>query len=229
MPDPSLSLSASPAEATDLTEVMPTRLDELAGTIREQHDLMVGYARKTLEHVIACGRALEEARSLVPEGQWYPWLRENVGLERSTVKMYLRIARYRRELEDAGVTTVQQAREYIRRHGLRLALETPLLPDETITKIHVLAHKGETQRSIARQLGIGRTTVQEHLAGRRQRPSERTPSGLPASSGAEEITDAMIESAATWLCQRFGDTGYFARVNDQVRSDALELLGLVLA
>ena len=38
----------------------------------------------------------------------------------------------------------------------------------------------------------------------------------------------MIERAARWLVDKFADTGYFVRVNDQVRHDALELLQLAL-
>ena len=39
----------------------------------------------------------------------------------------------------------------------------------------------------------------------------------------------MIERAARWLVERFADAGYFVRVTDQVRHDALELLQLALS
>lgn len=91
----------------------PLSLDALARSINEHHRLAGSYARATLEHVVACGEALMEARTQVPEGQWRAWLRENVTLDTATVAMYVRLATFAGELRSAGVTSVQAAREYV--------------------------------------------------------------------------------------------------------------------
>ena len=54
------------------------RLPALAGEIEAAHQRCKARVRDVVEAAIAAGRALNEARELVPHGQWQDWLRANV-------------------------------------------------------------------------------------------------------------------------------------------------------
>lgn len=207
----------------ELSLVRTNRLGVLAANIVKHHALVHGHVRSTLEHVLACGEALNEARGMVPQGQWRSWLRENVSLETSTAKMYCRLACYRDELRKAGVDSVQAARDYVQQNGLTMAVTGGVLSDDTVLQIRVMRKQGISQRNVARALGVGRTTVQEIEAGRRHTP--KGPSGLEAvRPGRSEITDDMIEGMARWLVEHGAGP-----LTDRIRTRATEALQAALS
>ncbi len=79
----------------------------LAARIREEHDAAeaakgaaVVAARKGIEHALAAGELLLEAKAQVPHGQWLPWLAENCPtISERMARYYMRLARNRLELE----------------------------------------------------------------------------------------------------------------------------------
>src|SRR6266516_4307726 len=79
----------------------------LAVRIREENDAAeaakgaaIVAARKGIEHALAAGSLLLEAKALVPHGQWLPWLAENCPtVSERMAQRYMLIARNRPELE----------------------------------------------------------------------------------------------------------------------------------
>src|SRR5229473_6358844 len=79
----------------------------LAVRIREEHDAAeaakgaaVVAARQGIEHALAAGSLLLEAKAQVPHGQWLPWLAENCPtVSPRMAQYYMGLARKRPELE----------------------------------------------------------------------------------------------------------------------------------
>jgi hypothetical protein len=55
-----------------------------------------------LEHAIAAGDALIEAKARLPHGEWLPWLREHAEFGERTARHYMAIARNRKRVADLG-------------------------------------------------------------------------------------------------------------------------------
>jgi hypothetical protein len=77
------------------------RLPALAATISEHIDAANAATRRGLEHAIAAGALLIEAKELVAHGEWLPWLQANCRLSERTARTYMRLARERHRLESA--------------------------------------------------------------------------------------------------------------------------------
>jgi hypothetical protein len=84
-------------------------LDELAETVRTEHDLVVENGNAVIEHAIRCGLALLAAREICPPGEWGEWMERNVGGSSRTARAYMRIARLRDRPELVGHTAVWSA------------------------------------------------------------------------------------------------------------------------
>jgi hypothetical protein len=67
-------------------------LTDLGARINEAHQLAIGHAGKAIEHAIACGQMLLEAKAKVPHGKWLPWLRDNITFGERSAQGYMRIA-----------------------------------------------------------------------------------------------------------------------------------------
>jgi hypothetical protein len=201
-----------------------TRLDELAQFINAGHEEIRKVGRAALERAVEIGHAILEAQAQVPKGEWLRWMRRNVDFHPTTAYKYVRLARLAQANKlPEGATGVE--------HALRLAAEEPwhnrtLLSDDEKARMAELV-KTEGLHAVAEAFGVVPSTVwrwtspNSPIASRGQRSGHRT-------DGRVGITDEMIEVVAEWLVKRFADAGYFAKVNDQVRHDALDLLGLVV-
>jgi len=66
-------------------------LTDLGARINEAHQLAIGHAGKAIEHAIACGQMLLEAKAKVPHGKWLPWLRDNITFGERSAQGYMRI------------------------------------------------------------------------------------------------------------------------------------------
>jgi hypothetical protein len=77
------------------------RLPVLAATINEHVDAANAAITRGLEHAIAAGALLVEAKDLVDHGEWLPWLQANCRLSERQARTYMRLARYRHRLESA--------------------------------------------------------------------------------------------------------------------------------
>ena len=77
---------------------VPT-LDDLAQKINEHHDEAKNAMKKGLEHAIAAGRLLLEAKEMVPHGKWLPWLEANCTVADRTAQLYMRVSRESKTIE----------------------------------------------------------------------------------------------------------------------------------
>ena len=69
------------------------RLPTLASEILDAHQRCKASVREALDAALTAGRALLEAKELVPHGQWQDWLRANVSeVSVRTVQRYMRAA-----------------------------------------------------------------------------------------------------------------------------------------
>lgn len=69
------------------------RLPVLAAQIVEAHDVVGRSMRCAVEAAVEAGNRLNEAKGLLPHGQWIPWLQRNVpGLNPRTAQRYMRAA-----------------------------------------------------------------------------------------------------------------------------------------
>jgi hypothetical protein len=92
-------MSASPLQTS---QAGSNRLPILAATISEHIDAANAATRRGLEHAIAAGALLIEAKELVAHGEWLPWLQANCRLSERQARTYMRLARHRHRLESAA-------------------------------------------------------------------------------------------------------------------------------
>jgi hypothetical protein len=77
-------------QTTDLAT--SNSLADLGARINEAHTSAIAHAVKSVEHAVACGQMLLEAKAKVPHGQWLPWLRKNITFGERSAQGYMRIA-----------------------------------------------------------------------------------------------------------------------------------------
>lgn len=83
-------------EGSDLFPPVEPDEHALARRIVSEHEAYCAAATDALEHAIACGRFLIEAKAkpdIGHRGAWLPWVESNCGLSARVAQMYMRIAR----------------------------------------------------------------------------------------------------------------------------------------
>jgi Protein of unknown function (DUF3102) len=75
------------------TSPQSNRLTVLAAEIRKAHADVQDAAKMAAQRAIEAGHALIEAKELVQQGGWLPWLRENCALAERTAQLYMKIAK----------------------------------------------------------------------------------------------------------------------------------------
>ena len=68
------------------------RLPELAARIKEEHEATAVALQRGLEHALAAGKMLIEAKALLKHGQWLPWLAEHCAMSERTAQAYMQVA-----------------------------------------------------------------------------------------------------------------------------------------
>jgi hypothetical protein len=95
--------TASGSTPTPSTDTVPepghNRLAILAAEIRAEHEAAAAALKASLQHGLAAGRALIEAKGLLKHGQWLPWLREHCSVSERSAQDFMRLARHAPELE----------------------------------------------------------------------------------------------------------------------------------
>jgi hypothetical protein len=76
---------------TDLTT-------SLVAQIEAEHAAAHDAARSAIEHAIACGQLLAEAKAGVGHGAWLPWVKTNLSFGERQARKYMRLARHVDEL-----------------------------------------------------------------------------------------------------------------------------------
>jgi hypothetical protein len=68
-------------------------LPTLAARIRHEHEQVATSMMSAINHAIAAGELLLEAKRQVKHGAWLPWLAENCDIAERTAQAYMRLAR----------------------------------------------------------------------------------------------------------------------------------------
>jgi hypothetical protein len=84
---------------TNTITALPSNLDALAMTIRDEHFAVGLAANNLLEHALRAGDALILAKTQVSEGHWQEWVRKHCDLKERTDRAYRQLAANRTELE----------------------------------------------------------------------------------------------------------------------------------
>ena len=124
-------------------------LAHLAAEINAEHKGVVGAARSGLEHALAAGDLLIEAKSQLNHGEWQPWLKANCKPSKRTAQLYMQIAKNRKLLESKSATvalfTVKAAADELNHMAGEAAIE-----DGALTTYYAgrgAASAPETERS----------------------------------------------------------------------------------
>jgi hypothetical protein len=78
--------------------LVSNRLPILAAEINAEHKAAFGAAKQAKAHAAECGRLLLEAKSLLPHGEWIPWLEANTEVGPRQSQKYMRVAKHRPEI-----------------------------------------------------------------------------------------------------------------------------------
>jgi hypothetical protein len=84
---------------TDIVDDRSNRLPELAARIRAEHDATAIAMQRGVDHAMAAGDLLIEAKAQLKHGQWLPWLRDHCAMSERTAQLYMRLAKNRAEIE----------------------------------------------------------------------------------------------------------------------------------
>lgn len=108
----SSTLDEAPKESSGEhdTQSLP-QLADLASKINAEHAAAEQHARTAVEHAIAAGELLAQAKAQLPHGAWLPWLAENFTGSTRTASAYMRLSANRQRVAD--LTTVREALEYL--------------------------------------------------------------------------------------------------------------------
>src|SRR5216683_3280988 len=68
-------------------------LSDLASRINAEHDGATSSFNAGIEHALACGRLLIEAKGKIPHGAWLPWLEANCTVTPRMSQNYMRLAK----------------------------------------------------------------------------------------------------------------------------------------
>jgi hypothetical protein len=69
-------------------------LADLAARIRAEHEACDAALKRGLQHAVAAGKMLIEAKEQLKHGQWLPWLRDQCGIPERSARRYMEIAPY---------------------------------------------------------------------------------------------------------------------------------------
>ena len=87
------------AAATITPLAASNSLADLAGRIKIEHQAVAIALKGSIEHAIAAGELLIEAKAQIQHGGWLPWLRDHCNISERMAQRYLRLARNRAALE----------------------------------------------------------------------------------------------------------------------------------
>jgi hypothetical protein len=106
-------------------ETLPA--NDLGSRINEEHRLAVQHAGNAIEHALACGRMLLEAKAKVGHGKWTQWLQDNVAFSERSAQAYMRIASNPQRSADLG--SIQSALTSLAKPLAKNVLGLPLSED----------------------------------------------------------------------------------------------------
>lgn len=149
---------------TELTSKHAHHLETLASWINEEHRRCEDALRSGLQHALAAGDLLVEAKAGCPHGSWRGWVAENFAGSLRTAQAYMRVADRREEVEAANA----QGSASLSLAGALKVLASPKdgadLPDEE-TVIVVKAGPGQSPADINEGLRVARALIEVRDSG----------------------------------------------------------------
>jgi hypothetical protein len=120
-------------ENADLS--LSNSLVDLAARIRTEHDGAKAAVKRCVEHAIAAGEFLIEAKAQLKHGQWLPWLQERCGLNERTARRYMRVAKNKDKLGENGHVSDLSLRGAIDALTVHLPPEEPVDDAAAVLKV----------------------------------------------------------------------------------------------
>lgn len=136
-------------------------LDELRDRANSEHRLAVAAATDLLQHAIAAGNALNEARELIPFGGWMKWVEREFEGSVSNANFYRRLALNAALVVNSGVRTLREAERYLVEHA-DVTTSTPRtgsIVRRRREEILKLRSEGKTVEEVGAIVGVSRATV----------------------------------------------------------------------
>jgi hypothetical protein len=85
-------------------------LADLAARIRIEHEACTTALKRGLQHAIAAGELLIEAKAkLNKHGRWLPWLRDHCVMPERTARLYMRLASNREQIGNVADLSIRGA------------------------------------------------------------------------------------------------------------------------
>jgi hypothetical protein len=75
-------------------------LTDLAARIKAEHTAIGDSLRRGVEHAMAAGDLLVEAKAQLKHGEWLPWIRDHCAISDRTAQLYMRVAKNRVAIEE---------------------------------------------------------------------------------------------------------------------------------
>jgi hypothetical protein len=133
-------------------------LVELAARIRAEHASAEGTVKRGVEHAIAAGDLLIEAKSKLQDGQWLTWLNEHCEISDRTARRYMRVARNKMQLATKNGHVAD-----LSLRGALDVLTAHLVPDDEWTVVMPLYERAR-EAVIAAAEGIGLGSLESDMA-----------------------------------------------------------------
>jgi hypothetical protein len=87
--------------------------NDLAPRIIREHEAAREHGRQAIEHAVAAGDLLIEAKGKVPKGQWLDWVNENCHFSERTAQAYMRLAEQKEVLRSSAADSIRNALEVV--------------------------------------------------------------------------------------------------------------------
>jgi Protein of unknown function (DUF3102) len=103
------SLAAHDTTRNSLDFSRSNSLTDLVARINAEHEAAGSALKRSLQHAMAAGDLLREAKAQLSHGQWLPWLKMHCNIPERTARLYMRLAQNRREIGNVADLTVRGA------------------------------------------------------------------------------------------------------------------------
>lgn len=196
-------------------------LTGLADTANHEYAEAERAAASALEHAILAGRALAAARRIVPPGAWQAWVETNFHGSYPTAYLFERLAAHSTKIQNAGVTTVVEARDFLVREGLGTGHRMKA-PASVIAEAKRMAAAGMSASEISRQIGWSDTTVAKWVDPKRAQKHRETVNArrrnrkLAAAVQRRAERDSLAARAGGGVAEAYSRTRKLAQLLDRV-------------
>jgi hypothetical protein len=170
-------------------------LTDLAARIKIEHEAACGALKQGLEHAVAAGKLLLEAKAQVPHGQWLPWLGEHcASVSARTAQAYMRVAR---SFDNLGAVSAQRVADLSFREALQ-SLATAgsvakALPPESQERA-LSRVESDQERTLVQ--AVQRVRIEDKRA---QVCNWETPEALLPTAAGRRIRTARNASLRQWM------------------------------